>query len=135
MRNKLSQLILITLNHSFWIESISFLNEVWEQTYLPMCVKTLMLLFQLKVDVCGGVSEEGVCVSPGSFVMYNTARLATLMAHFQRAVEQGSFTLVCFFWFCFDTVLIQFRFSVLVILGGSLDNLCVTRNEFTFSWQ
>ncbi|XP_052779468.1 DALR anticodon-binding domain-containing protein 3-like [Mya arenaria] len=35
--------------------------------------------------------EDGTYVSTGSFVMYNCARLIMLFAHFQQAVDNGTF--------------------------------------------
>ena len=46
-------------------------------------------VLQVKLELGEELDEGGVCVSTGSFVMYNCARLATLFSHFELAVDKG----------------------------------------------
>ena len=46
-------------------------------------------VLQVKLELGEELDEGGVCVSTGSFVMYNCARLATLFSHFEQAVDKG----------------------------------------------
>ena len=49
----------------------------------------LNLVFQVQLDLSEGEEGGGVDNRSGTFVMYNCARLATLLHSFQQQVEQG----------------------------------------------
>ena len=49
----------------------------------------MVVVFQVHVDVSEGEGEGVVDNRIGTFVMYNCARLATLLHSFEQQVEQG----------------------------------------------
>ncbi|XP_052782143.1 DALR anticodon-binding domain-containing protein 3-like isoform X2 [Mya arenaria] len=76
-----------TVHGEGWSGNLKALTTACVKFHLLSCVPRN----QLKLSFSDDMREDGTYVSTGSFVMYNCARLIMLFAHFQQAVDNGTF--------------------------------------------